>query len=247
MAISTAAAIIGSAVVGGAVSSKASSKAAKAQSNAAKTAAQNEMAMFERNVELSKPWRDAGVGALGQLTEGTSEGGDFSRDFTIADFNADPGYQFRMDQGRRGLEAGAAARGGLLSGGAGKDLVEYGQQFASGEYTNAYNRFNADRDRRFGRLSQLAGIGQTATRDVSNQGSQVAQNASNYMLQGANANAAGAVGRANAWNSTLGTIGNWYQQQGTNPAVPAAGGAVGSSGMNNYLYDGPGFAIPGGD
>jgi hypothetical protein len=222
----------GAAIVGGAIASKGSKDAASTQAAAAREAGANELAMFERNVELSEPWRQAGIGALSDLTKGTKSGGDFARDFTIADFQSDPGYQFRRDQGLRGVEAGAAARGGALSGGAIKDVVEYGQNFASGEYQNAYNRFNADRDRRFGRLASLAGVGQTATRDVTNQGAQAQANAGNYQTQAANAQAAGTIGQANAWNSTVGTIGNWWQQQRPSGGV----GGYGTTGLNNFYF-----------
>lgn len=52
----------------------------------------------------------------------------------------DPGYQFRADQGRKTLEMSAAARGLLNSGGTLKDLINHGQNFASQEYQNAWNR-----------------------------------------------------------------------------------------------------------
>lgn len=52
----------------------------------------------------------------------------------------DPGYQFRMEQGSRAIQGGAAAKGNLLSGKAQKELAEYGQGLASDEYDRAYNR-----------------------------------------------------------------------------------------------------------
>lgn len=207
----TAVAVAGGAVVGSLISSNGAQSAANTQADAANHAAQAQLDMFNKNVELQEPWRQAGIGALGQLTQGTGSGGDYMRDFTAADFQQDPGYQFRMQQGQKGLEASAAARGGLLSGGAGKDLVEYGQNFASGEYQNAYNRFNADRDRRFNRLSSIAGLGQTATRDVTNQGANAANAIGEFGTQAANANAAGQIGQANAINQSIGTLGNLLQ------------------------------------
>ena len=203
----------GAGLIGSALSSDASGDAADAQAGAANNAAATQERMFNKGVELQEPWRKAGMGALSSLVSGTGAGGDFMRDFTLADFTQDPGYQFRMDQGRNALESSAAARGGLLSGGTGKALVEYGQQAASGEYANAYNRFNADRDRRFNRLSSLAGIGQTATRDVAQQGNQLGSSLGELSLQSGNAQASGIVGQANAWNKGLSSIGNWWQQQ----------------------------------
>jgi len=52
----------------------------------------------------------------------------------------DPSYQFRLSEGQRVLDASAAARGTLRTGGHLKDTVGYGQQFASQEYGNIYDR-----------------------------------------------------------------------------------------------------------
>ncbi|ANS03860.1 hypothetical protein [uncultured Mediterranean phage uvDeep-CGR2-AD3-C76] len=52
----------------------------------------------------------------------------------------DPGYQFRLDEGRKAMERSAAARGTLRSGATLKGLMDYGQNTASEEYQKAYNR-----------------------------------------------------------------------------------------------------------
>jgi hypothetical protein len=170
-----AAAIVGGAVIGGIATSSAGSDAADAQVEAANTASATSLeatreqiaanrAIYDQNRADSQPWRDAGTEALTQMRGGTQPGGDYNRDFTLSDFHKDPGYQFRMDQGTQALERSAAARGGLMSGGTGKALQQYGQDYATGEYSNAYNRFNTDRTTRFNRLASIAGDGQTATR-----------------------------------------------------------------------------------
>lgn len=53
---------------------------------------------------------------------------------------ADPSYKFRLAQGQKALENSAAGKGLLRSGGTLKDLVDYGQNFATNEYSNVYNR-----------------------------------------------------------------------------------------------------------
>lgn len=206
------AAAVGAAVVGGVVSSNAASKGAKAQGDAAAQASATELEQYYQNREDMAPWREAGQQALGQLTDGTQSGGDFNRDFTLADFTKDPGYDFRMQEGQRAVDSSAAARGGALSGAAIKGSERYGQNFASGEYQNAYNRFNNDRTQRFNRLSSLAGTGQTATRDVAQQGSQVAANVAGNTIGAGNAQAAAGIAQGNAIQSGLNTLGNWYMQ-----------------------------------
>jgi hypothetical protein len=232
-----AAAIIGGAVVGGIASSMAAGKASDAQENAANTASATTMAQYNQNRADAQPWRDAGTAALGQLTAGTAAGGDFNKDFTLADFNQDPGYQFRMDQGMQGAERSAAARGGLLNGGTLKALDRYNQDYASGEYSNAYNRFNNDRTQRFNRLSSLAGTGQTATRDVANMGTNAATEVGNNTIGAGNAQASGYVGQANAVNSGVSSLSNFYlQRQMMQPQQQWYGGGT-SSGTRGSVND----------
>ena len=52
----------------------------------------------------------------------------------------EPGFQFRLDEGRKALERSAASKGMLRTGGTFKGLLDYGQNFASNEYQNVYNR-----------------------------------------------------------------------------------------------------------
>ena len=58
----------------------------------------------------------------------------------LAALQADPGYLARLGHGQRALEQSAAARGVLRTGGTLKDLVRYGQDLASQEYGNVYDR-----------------------------------------------------------------------------------------------------------
>jgi len=52
----------------------------------------------------------------------------------------EPGYQFRSQQGQDALQRSAASKGLLRSGGTLKDLIQYGQNFASNEYNNSFQR-----------------------------------------------------------------------------------------------------------
>lgn len=231
-----ATAIVGSAVIGGVVASNSASKAANAQKDAAQLASQTELEQYRQNREDMQPWREAGAGALGQLTAGTAAGGDFNRDFTLADFTKDPGYDFRMQQGQQALDRSAAARGGALSGAAIKGSLRYGQDYGSNEYQNAYNRFNNDRTQRFNRLASLAGVGQTATRDVAQQGAQVASNVGNNIMGAGNAQASSYIGQGNAISGAAQSLGNfamnkYYLSQmpggaSTMPTTPSYGGGT---------------------
>jgi hypothetical protein len=69
--------------------------------------------------------------------------------FTAADLETDPGYQFRLAEGNKALQAQAAAKGILQSGGTLKALTRYGQDAASQEYANAWDRAMKGRQQDF--------------------------------------------------------------------------------------------------
>jgi hypothetical protein len=174
-------------LVGGYLTSQAAGKAAGQQADAANAANQMSWAQYQQNRTDQAPWRDAGVAALGNLNTNM---GDYTRDFGMKDFQADPGYAFRMSEGQKAIERSAAARGGLNSGATMKALDRFSQGTASDEYNNAYNRFNSDRDRRFNRLASIAGLGQTATSQVGANGMATAGQMGQNMMGAANAQSA---------------------------------------------------------
>ncbi|CAB4165945.1 hypothetical protein UFOVP838_1, partial [uncultured Caudovirales phage] len=94
--------------------------------------------------------------------------GKYARDFSMADYQADPGYAFRLKEGLKALDAQAAARGGMISGAALKAAGRYGQDYASNEYANAFNRYQTNRSNQLAPLQSLMGVGQTATNATSN-------------------------------------------------------------------------------
>lgn len=52
----------------------------------------------------------------------------------------DPGYQFRLNQGEQALTNNRAAQGLMGTGGTLKDILGYGQDYASNEFQNVWNR-----------------------------------------------------------------------------------------------------------
>lgn len=173
-------------------------KALRAQRQATDSAMAFQREMYNQNRADQAPWREAGMRALTGM-----EDAEFQKDFTANDFQADPGYQFRMQEGMKALQNSAAAKGSLNSGATMKALTKYGQDFASNEYTNVYNRFNADRDRRFNRLSSLAGTGQTATNQMQNANSNFGNQMSDLTLGLGNARAASNINQANRMNQWM--------------------------------------------
>jgi hypothetical protein len=110
-------------------------------------------------------------------------------------FMTDPGYQFRINEGMRALENSAAARGGLLSGGFGKQALRYATDYSAQEYTNVYNR-----------IANIAGLNQVSGPLQANAASQYGATAPNIAAaQGANA-ASGYTAQNNASASMLNQI-----------------------------------------
>lgn len=203
-----ASATVGSSLIG----AHASNRAAQSQTDAANQANDLQWRMYNQNRDDMAPWRQAGVGALGQLTTGIADGGKFNRDFTMDDFQQDPGYEFRLNEGYKALERSRAAKGMLYSGATAKAVTNYAQGAASNEYTNAFNRYMAQRDAQYNRLAGVAGTGQTATQQVGAQGQNLATNVGNNLMNAGNARASGYVGQANAINSGIGNGYNMWQQ-----------------------------------
>lgn len=223
MSFITAAVIgAGSSIIGGLLSGDAASSAANTQAAASDRAAALQKEMFDKQVELSAPWRAAGEQALNKLIPLATN----YTPFGMSQFQADPGYGFRMSEGMKAVERSAAARGGLLSGATLKGVQQYGQNLASQEYTNAFNRYQTERAAQLQPLQSLAGVGQTTAMQLGQAGQQMASSVGDTLTSGAAARASGYVGQANALNSALGGAANSYMQsQMFNRLIPQASAA----------------------
>lgn len=232
-----AGAVVGSAVIGG----LASNRAASTQAQAAQQAADTQKQIFERQVELQEPWRQAGISALNKLIPMSEY-----QKFGMGQFQADPGYAFRLSEGQKALERSAAARGGLLSGATGKALTRFGQEMGSQEYQNAFNRYQVERAAQLQPLQSLAGVGQTAATTLTGAAGQMGQNVSEALQSAAAARASGYVGGANALTSALGTGLNYYQGQNLLAAMRTPSGFNYTPGFGgyNYTYQNPGAVGP---
>jgi hypothetical protein len=207
------AAILGSAVLGAA----SSRSAAKTQANAAGQAADLQREQFERQIELQAPFREAGVRALGKL-EGASE----YTPFGMGQFQADPGYAFRLAEGQKALNASAAARGGLISGNALSAASRYGQEMGSQEYQNAFNRYQTERSARLNPLQSLAGVGQTSVNQLGAAGQNYASGMGEALGAAGQARASGYMGAANAIGGGIGQYMGYQQNQATNSLLQQA-------------------------
>lgn len=223
----------------------ANKQASAAKDAAASTAAatneatQLQREMFQQQRQDQMPWMEAGKTALNALIPMATNYQKFGMD----QFQQDPGYAFRLAEGQKALDRSAAARGGLISGGALKAASRYGQEMGSQEYQNAFNRYQTERNAQLNPLQSLAGVGQTATNQLGAAGQNYASNVGNALInQGANVGNARMAG-ASAYGSALSGIGSAY---GRNPVSFSSlyGGNTSSGSPGNPLAVGE-YADPG--
>lgn len=164
--------------------------------------------MYEESVARQQPWLQAGQGALNQLVPLAT---NYQR-FGMNQFQADPGYAFRLSEGMKALERSAAARGGLLGGATGKALQRYGQELGSQEYMNAFNRYQAERNAQLNPLQSLAGIGQTSANTLGTYGQNMANQANQLAMTNVANQGNLALGMGNIRASQYGTAGRALDQ-----------------------------------
>jgi hypothetical protein len=182
--------------------------AANISAAAAREQTQLQRDIFNQQQANQAPYLAAGTNALAQLREGTAPGGQFTRNFGMQDYQADPGYAFRLSEGLKQLGSQARAQGGAGGGRTMMGIQNYAQGLASQEYGNAFNRYQTNRANQLQPLQSLAGIGQTANNALAQGGQSYANQAGQYgMINAANQGNA-ALSAGNAYGSAYSGIGN---------------------------------------
>jgi hypothetical protein len=182
---------------------------------------------YGRGVAAQEPYTTTGAGATNRLASLFGQGGEYTQQPTLQELQMDPGYAFRMEQGRQQM-LNAARSGGLAGSGAAlKAATRFGAGEASQEYSNAYNRFMANRAAATQGLQNLAGVGAGAAGTVSQlAGTTGNQLAGNRFTTGAN------LGQAAL--TTGGNIGQGAFNTGANlgQAATTAGANLGNLASN---------------
>ena len=174
-------------------------------------------------------------------------GGELLRKFSMADFNADPvaqlGLQFGLDEGRKGIDNMAGARGMRNSGATLKALTQFGNDYGNTKGNESYNRFVGDQTNIYNRLAGLAGSGQTAANSVASAGMNMTNQNSGLTSAMGNARGAASIANGNAWSSGLQNIGNQYNQNSMLDKILNKGGNAsaftdysGGGSVNPYSY-----------
>ncbi|KAF1698361.1 hypothetical protein CSC62_05485 [Pseudoxanthomonas jiangsuensis] len=147
---------VGGAVVGAATDIYAANKSASAAKAAGRNATAEQARQFNQTREDMMPWLESGEWALDRQQQVLN--GDYSG------FLASPDYQAALQLGTEQLDAGATAGGNLWGGGADADRIQFGQQLASQNLGNYWNR-----------LAGLSQTGQTTANQLGAYGQNYAQ------------------------------------------------------------------------
>jgi hypothetical protein len=236
-----ATAIVASSVITGVMGSKAQKSAAQTQADAAGRAQDQLLAAGQEAKEGYTPYTDIGKTALSDITKQSPY---FQQQFTNKDLNSylAPGYEFRLGQGQKANLQASNLTGGAVSGNALKSLQDYSQNFASGEYANAFNQFQSQRTNIYNQLSDIAKMGLTAQQGTANAILGTGTNIASITSGLGNAQAASQIGQANALSGAVQGAGNaasYYAMNNmNNPAAMQAqltAGGYGSNAYNNYM------------
>jgi hypothetical protein len=232
---------VGSAVVGAGASLYGSSKANKAQKKGAGAAAAEQARQYDLTREDNLPALNARNNALERMA---ALANGFGSGPTMEQVMAEPGYQFGLKQGQNSLEGSAAARGGLYSGNTGKALQQYGNDYASTKYGEAWTRQRANQGDQYDRWRSLATGGQAGASTIAAAG-QNAANVTSKLYDGmGNANANAAIANSNTYGGLANQLGsiynNWNSQPKASPGLYQVGyGGNGAGGSpDGYYADG---------
>lgn len=257
-------AIIGGAtsLIGGILGSNAASTASQQEQQAAQQAinqtknAQNQALGIQNTAQQQgqsylNPYWNTGTAALSNLGNLLGVGkptgagyGSLTQPYqnfqapTLAQAEAQPGYQFALQQGENALQNSAAARGTLLSGATAAGIQNYGQQAAEQNYGNVFGQdlatyqqnaqnYYQNQANTWNRLFGLGQSGQQAGSNLAGLGEQyagmgtntvmgAAGQIGNYLLDKGTAAAQGTLGANNAWQGALNQFGQLGQIYGGN-------------------------------
>jgi hypothetical protein len=196
-------------VAAGYMGAEASKSSARTQAASADRAMAQERKMFDIGREDLRPARELGYVALKDIQDLMPM---FTQQFGPAQLEQylDPSMAFRMKYGTQATERLANVGGGAISGNTMRGLQEFGQNLASTEYANAFNRAQTEPTNIFNRLSNIAGLGQNAVNTGVGAGQTFAANQTGLLTGQAAALAGGQVGAANAMSGAVQGLGNQY-------------------------------------
>ena len=199
-------------VVGGITGAKqageAAERAGQTQAASAEKGIEEQRRQFDALVELMSPYVTAGQGAIGQQQALIGLQGPEAQRAATAGFEQSPLFQSMIQQGENAILQNASATGGLRGGNIQGALAQFRPQ-----------ALNALIEQQYGRLGNLATLGQASAAGQGASGLQTASNIGNLFANQGAAIAGGQLAQGNVVRQTFGDI--------LNIGKAAAGGAAG--------------------
>jgi hypothetical protein len=268
--------IVGS-VASGTIGAIGAESAANTQTTAEEKAIAEQQREFNLTQTNEQPFISAGQSSIADLMSGiqsgkfgatppapTYTGGTFQAP-TLEQAEAQPGYQFSLQQGLEGITEASAAAGGAISGGTIKAADEFAQNLGETNYQNVFNQnlqtYNAGLSQYQAQLAgygaQLTGqqqaenellapaqIGAGSTANLATSGGQTATSIAQLMSNIGTAQAGGTVGATNALTSGITSAGNTYTQSQLLKLLFPSGSTAGDTVVNDQVGGAPATAPP---
>lgn len=187
---------------------------------------------FDEWLKYNPQYQQSAAGQAPSQQPSAAGGVSPTQQTAMSRFFTSPDYQFRLSEGQKAIERGAAARGGLLGGATQKSLAQYAGDLASGEYQNYANR-----------LASLAGVGQTSAQQLGTLGAETAGQIGQAQMQAGQARASGYLGTANTINNALQNYQMMQALQGGS-VMPGVVPYSGGGGIVQSSSLGAGYANP---
>ena len=217
---------VAAAAVGAGIGAVSSNSASKKQQSGANAALGEQQREYDTTRNDNQTALDARNNSLAMMQ---NKAGQYSSSPTAASVMAEPGYQFGMDQGRNSLEGSASAGGGLYSGATMKALQQYGNDYGTTKFDDAFNRQQTSQDADFNRYASIGGLGQVGTSQIGQAGQNMANNNSAIDMANGRAQAGFGVANGNMWGSA-------FNQAGS--ALANGGGGYGRNSGNGGWFSG---------
>jgi len=217
-----AAAGITSALVG----ANAASKASEAQTNAMNGALAYSNAKYQDSQKNLQPFIHTGQQANQILQNGMAPGGPLTRQFTQADFETSPDYNFIKKQAMDAMGNSLSVKGGAISGMAARSQGLSAANIAAGAFGSAQGAFQKNQAQTQNLLTTVAGHGAQAAESLGGLGTQAANQNMNGASYSGNAQAAGTIGSAKALQSGINAVGQGIGGMFGQPTTPAVAGVA---------------------
>lgn len=238
---------IGGSLLGGA----SARKQAEAKARALAAAKGEVTQAYQTSKGYYDPYYQTGTAASNRLAALLGIGGDTSaagygdltRDFTLADFEKSPGYQFSLQEGLKQLQGMAGARGGLLSGATIRGGQKYAQNVASQEYNAAYDAYRQRQQDIYNMLAGQQGVGYRAGGALADLSTGYGANMANFAMGQGAIDAAKTASQYKMYGDILSSgtnaLGSYFGGKTPSAGGGSAGGGSTYGGYGSYDLNNP--------